>query len=95
MRAFFSASGDNSHNKCRNLLLIACADLLPSLAALLPDDFKKYFERFGKVLSAEVMFNRETQKSRGFGFIVFDSEEAVERVLRQPTHIIDGKMVRA
>lgn len=63
-------------------------------ATVLPDDFKKYFERFGKVLSAEVMFNRETQKSRGFGFIVFDNEEAVERVLRQPTHIIDGKMVR-
>lgn len=58
------------------------------------DDFQKYFERFGNVISAEVMFNRETQKSRGFGFIVFDTEEAVDRVLHQPSHIIDGKMVK-
>jgi len=37
-------------------------------------EFKQYFEKFGKVISAEVMFNRETHKSRGFGFIVFEQE---------------------
>ena len=38
-------------------------------------DFRAYFEKYGRVISAEVMFNRETRKSRGFGFIIFDQEE--------------------
>ena len=28
---------------------------------------RKYFEQYGKILSSEVMYNRETNKSRGFG----------------------------
>ncbi|CAM9091789.1 unnamed protein product, partial [Heterosigma akashiwo] len=43
--------------------------------------FRSYFEDFGKVTSAEVMFNRETHKSRGFGFVVFESSHSVDRVL--------------
>jgi RNA recognition motif-containing protein len=56
-------------------------------------DFRKYFAQFGKVVSAEVMFNRETNKSRGFGFVVFDSETCVEVVLQEKNHVIDGKSV--
>lgn len=57
-------------------------------------DFKKYFAQFGKVVSAEVMFNRETNKSRGFGFVIFESETSVELVLQEPNHVLDGKSVR-
>ena len=39
------------------------------------------------------MFNRETHKSRGFGFVVFEDEAPVDRVLQLPQHAIDGKMV--
>ncbi|TYZ57006.1 hypothetical protein PybrP1_003785 [[Pythium] brassicae (nom. inval.)] len=56
-------------------------------------DFKKYFAQFGKVVSAEVMFNRETNKSRGFGFVIFESETSVELVLQEANHVIDGKSV--
>ncbi|KAG7400304.1 hypothetical protein PHYBOEH_006244 [Phytophthora boehmeriae] len=56
-------------------------------------DFKKYFMQYGKVVSAEVMFNRETNKSRGFGFVIFESEDSVELVLQDKNHIIDGKSV--
>jgi RNA recognition motif-containing protein len=44
-------------------------------------------------MSAEVMFNRETHKSRGFGFIVFELEKGAEQVCAEREHIIDGKMV--
>ena len=44
-------------------------------------EFKQYFEKFGKVISAEVMFNRETHKSRGFGFIVFEQENGAGYLL--------------
>ena len=39
------------------------------------------------------MFNRETHKSRGFGFIVFEWEEGAEAVCADKVHIIDGKEV--
>lgn len=58
-------------------------------------DFKKYFMHYGKVVSAEVMFNRETNKSRGFGFVIFETEDSVELVLQEKNHVIDGKSVRA
>jgi RNA-binding protein Musashi len=39
------------------------------------------------------MFNRETHKSRGFGFIVFESESSAELVCEEKEHTIDGKLV--
>lgn len=56
-------------------------------------EFRHYFERYGKVVSAEVMFNRETHKSRGFGFIVFELEQGAVKVCAEKEHIIDGKVV--
>lgn len=56
-------------------------------------EFRAYFERFGRVLSAEVMFNRETHKSRGFGFVVFEREAGAERVCAERELAIDGKVV--
>lgn len=57
------------------------------------NEFKMYFERYGKVISAEVMFNRETHKSRGFGFVVFEEERFAEAVCADIEHVIDGKVV--
>lgn len=55
-------------------------------------DFKAYFEEYGKVLYGEVMFNRETHKSRGFGFIIFEDEKDVDKVCERSEHIIRGKV---
>ncbi|RLO06216.1 hypothetical protein DYB28_003913, partial [Aphanomyces astaci] len=57
-------------------------------------EFKKYFSQYGKVVSAEVMFNRETNKSRGFGFVIFETEHSVDLVLQDGGHVLDGKSVR-
>lgn len=56
-------------------------------------EFRSYFERFGKVLFAEVMYARETHKPRGFGFVVFQSEQVMEKVCSEGPHVIDGKTV--
>lgn len=56
-------------------------------------EFRAYFEKYGKVISAEVMFNRETHKSRGFGFIVFELESGAVKVCAEKEHSIDGKVV--
>lgn len=44
------------------------------------DDFRKYFEQFGNITDVVVMYDHQTQRPRGFGFITFDTEEAVEQV---------------
>ncbi|CAM9104902.1 unnamed protein product [Discosporangium mesarthrocarpum] len=54
---------------------------------------RAYFEQFGRVVMAEVMFNRETHKSRGFGFVVFETEEAANAVLQSTHHTVNGKIV--
>ena len=57
-------------------------------------EFRSYFERYGRVMSSEVMFNRETHKSRGFGFVVFEQENSAVRVCSAANeHCIDGKVV--
>ncbi|KAM3701293.1 hypothetical protein ACB098_05G160200 [Castanea mollissima] len=56
-------------------------------------DFKKYFDQFGTITDVVVMYDQNTQRPRGFGFITFDSEEAVENVLYKTFHELNGKLV--
>ncbi|XP_071692280.1 heterogeneous nuclear ribonucleoprotein 1-like [Rutidosis leptorrhynchoides] len=56
-------------------------------------DFKKYFEQFGGITDVVVMYDHNTQRPRGFGFITFDSEESVDQVLLKTFHELNGKMV--
>ena len=44
-------------------------------------DFRAYFEKYGAVADAVVMFDRLTQRPRGFGFITFESETSLEGVM--------------
>ena len=37
------------------------------------------------------MYNRETNKSRGFGFVIYADAESVDRALETRMHIIDNK----
>ena len=57
-------------------------------------EFKKYFEKFGKIDDCVVMFDRNTGKPRGFGFITFSSEESVTAVISsKQEHQLRGKWV--
>ncbi|KAG8365349.1 hypothetical protein BUALT_Bualt18G0095500 [Buddleja alternifolia] len=56
-------------------------------------DFKRYFEQFGTITDVVVMYDHNTQRPRGFGFITYDSEEAVDKVLFKTFHELNGKMV--
>ncbi|KAA8537289.1 hypothetical protein F0562_027024 [Nyssa sinensis] len=56
-------------------------------------DFKKYFDQFGTITDVVVMYDHNTQRPRGFGFITYDSEEPVEKVLLKTFHELNGKMV--
>ncbi|XWS12940.1 hypothetical protein CRYUN_Cryun37aG0133000 [Craigia yunnanensis] len=56
-------------------------------------DFKSYFDQFGTITDVVVMYDHNTQRPRGFGFITYDSEEAVDKVLQRTFHELNGKMV--
>ncbi|CAM8903621.1 unnamed protein product [Rhodiola kirilowii] len=45
------------------------------------EDFKDFFSKYGKVVEHEIIIDHATKRSRGFGFIVFDNEQIVDRVL--------------
>ncbi|KAH9602058.1 hypothetical protein KSS87_006996 [Heliosperma pusillum] len=61
--------------------------------SLTDDGFRQYFEGFGHVTDVVIMYDQNTQRPRGFGFISFDSEDAVDRVLENTFHDLDGKQV--
>jgi RNA-binding protein Musashi len=46
------------------------------------------------VLDATLMMDKDTGRPRGFGFVTFDSEAAVENALSCQTLEIMGKQVR-
>ena len=52
-----------------------------------------YFSTFGEIDEVQVMYNRETNKSRGFGFVTFMAAESADLVLQDRMHVIDRKSV--
>lgn len=52
-------------------------------------DFKEFFMKFGRVLDATLMMDKDTGRPRGFGFVTFDNEMAVERTLEGPLAILN------
>ncbi|XP_010262417.1 PREDICTED: heterogeneous nuclear ribonucleoprotein 1 [Nelumbo nucifera] len=60
---------------------------------LTEEGFRQYFETYGHVTDVVVMYDQTTQRPRGFGFISFDTEEAVDRVLHKTFHELNGKLV--
>lgn len=65
---------------------------LPSSVA--DEELKNYFKKYGNVVESQIMQDRNTGRSRGFGFVTFDSEQTVEDILTLgKTHEFDGKEV--
>ncbi|XP_028591112.2 RNA-binding protein 38 isoform X1 [Podarcis muralis] len=52
---------------------------------------RKYFEVFGDIEEAVVITDRQTGKSRGYGFVTMADRSAAERACKDPNPIIDGR----
>jgi RNA recognition motif-containing protein len=44
-------------------------------------DLEDLFKQFGDVASAKVIFDRETNRSKGFGFVEFDDDDAAKKAI--------------
>jgi len=54
---------------------------------------KDYMAKFGKVESCNLKKDLETNRSRGFGFVVFEDSESLEKVLQEKEHRLQGKVI--
>ncbi|HWB39374.1 MAG TPA: RNA-binding protein [Candidatus Saccharimonadales bacterium] len=51
------------------------------------DSLKAFFEEAGTVVSANVIFDRETNRSKGFGFVEMGSDEEAKKAI----DLLNGK----
>lgn len=54
---------------------------------------RTYFSKFGKINSTNVIFNKSTGLSRGFGFVVFSDETGFKAATEAKKHVIDHSSV--
>lgn len=52
---------------------------------------REFFDKFGDIEEAVVITDRQTGKSRGYGFVTMANKEAAERACKDPNPIIDGR----
>ena len=53
------------------------------------EDLNEYFAEYGEVISAKVILDKFTQKSRGFAFVEMSDEEAAKKAIQE----LDGASV--
>jgi len=45
------------------------------------DDLKRLFEQFGEVASAKIIFDKETKKSKCYGFVTMENEKEAKAAI--------------
>ena len=50
-----------------------------------------YFSQFGAVKDVTILTDHVTQRSRGFGFVVYEDPNSVNAVLSHRYHELDGR----
>ncbi|XP_076937783.1 heterogeneous nuclear ribonucleoprotein 1-like [Bidens hawaiensis] len=56
-------------------------------AVVTEEEFKEFFSKYGQVSEHEIIRDHVTKRPRGFGFIVFESEQSVDDIL------VNGNMI--
>ena len=58
------------------------------------EEFREFFQQFGELEDSVVMLDRQTRRPRGFGFVTFTEEQAVEEVLKNyNSNLLKGKWI--
>ncbi|XP_077224595.1 uncharacterized protein LOC143857927 isoform X2 [Tasmannia lanceolata] len=55
------------------------------------ETMRKYFEQFGDILEAVVITDKNTGRSKGYGFVTFRESEAAMRACVDASPVIDGR----
>ena len=57
-------------------------------------ELQEVFEQYGEVEDAKIILDRETGRSRGFGFVTFLAEEDAEKALAMDGQEVNGRSLR-
>lgn len=57
------------------------------------DSLKELFSQYGEITEAMVIMDRETGRSKGFGFVSFTTEEAAQKALEMDGKEVDGRPI--
>lgn len=61
----------------------------------MPDEFRDFFSNFGVVKEQQIMRDHSTGRSRGFGFVTFESDQSVDDLLAKGNRLdFSGTQVR-
>lgn len=55
------------------------------------EDYLEFFGQFGNIVDAQLMMDKATGRNRGFGFVTYDTNEAVDAVVRNKYLQLKGK----
>ena len=58
------------------------------------DELKAHFESIGPVAKARIILDKETQRSRGFGFVEFQTDADAQKALTLDGTDFDGRTLR-
>lgn len=53
-------------------------------------DLEDYFNQFGRVLTVDQKVWQDSGKKRGYGYIEFDDEDAVDKIVLMGIHVVKG-----
>lgn len=54
---------------------------------------REYFSKFGDVKDVTIKKDSRSERSRGFGFVLFADKESVTKVIKQSNHFLDGRKI--
>lgn len=60
-------------------------------ASTTEDDLTNYFKKFGTVTESKLMFDKVTNRHRGFGFVTFQNEDEADSACEEQFHVINDK----
>ncbi|VVA95720.1 unnamed protein product [Arabis nemorensis] len=55
------------------------------------EEMRRYFEQFGDILEAVIITDKNTGKSKGYGFVTFRESDSATRAVADPNPVIDGR----
>ncbi|KAI9202235.1 uncharacterized protein BJ171DRAFT_515247 [Polychytrium aggregatum] len=82
------SGGSSAHNPPTNKLFVGGVSIETS-----QEEFRHFFEQFGPVTEAMIMCDRETQRSRGFGFVTFEDAASTEKCLQEKDMKLQDRMI--
>ncbi|XP_055636833.1 SRA stem-loop-interacting RNA-binding protein, mitochondrial-like [Toxorhynchites rutilus septentrionalis] len=56
-------------------------------------ELRNYFAQFGRIAWSQVIFDRKTGLSKGYGFIVFQKRSALENLEKKQKHVLEQSTI--